>query len=106
LGFVVAPANAKVATVISPAVRVCVLDPYGNEVHNSSGSVLMSIGTNPGSATLAGTLTRSLSSGCANFSDLSLNITASGYTLRATASGIGGVTGAFSSPLPGFNITP
>jgi hypothetical protein len=106
LGFVVLPANTKVATIIAPAVRVCALDPFGNEVHTATGSVVMSIGTNAGNATLSGTLTKSLSSGCANFSDLSLNAVGNSYTLRATASGIGGVTGAFSSPLPGFNITP
>ena len=76
-----------------------VRDAGGNAVTASSASVTLSLASNPGSATLSGTLTVSAVSGVATFSNLSLNSAASGYTLQATAAGL---TGAVSTA---FNIT-
>jgi hypothetical protein len=59
----------------------------------------MAIGTNPGGGTLSGTLTRSAVAGVATFTDLSINQSGTGYTLRATS---GALPAAQSSA---FNIT-
>src|SRR5207248_398611 len=55
---------------------------------------------NPGSGTLAGTTSVAAVAGVATFSDLSVNKSASGYTLTAAASGLSPATSA------AFNVTP
>jgi hypothetical protein len=104
LGFVVPPSNATVGAQLAPSVRVCVLDPFLNEVRTATGSLTVAIGTNPGSATLGGTKTLTLSSGCANFTDLTVGAVGTGYTLSVTPTGVAGASGAYVSPA--FNITP
>ena len=79
---------------------VTVLDAYGNTA-NSSASVTLAIGTNPGGGTLActGGLSKSASSGVATFAGCNITLVGTGYTLTATSSGL---TSATSSA---FNIT-
>jgi hypothetical protein len=55
----------------------------------------MTIGTNPSGATLAGTNTVSAISGVATFSNLSIDLAGTGYTLTASSTGL---TGDTSSP--------
>jgi hypothetical protein len=98
LAFLVQPSNANINTVITPAVQVVVQDAQGNTVTSSTASVTLAIGTNLGSATLAGTPTQAAVSGVATFGDLALNAVGSGYTLNATS---GVLASATSSP---FNI--
>jgi hypothetical protein len=52
----------------------------------------MVIAANPGSSTLSGTLTRAAVNGVATFDNLELNRAGTGYTLRATASGLTAAT--------------
>jgi hypothetical protein len=98
LGFSVPPANAVAGSALAPAVQVAIQDGFGNTVASAGGSITLAIGTNPGGATLTGTLTQTAASGIASFSDLSLNKAGTGYTLAATASGLTTGTSA------GFNV--
>jgi hypothetical protein len=66
---------------------------------DSTDTVSLAIGANPGSGTLSGTNSAVVASGVATFTGLSINKVGTGYTLNATTSGL---TGATSST---FNIT-
>ncbi len=76
-----------------------VQDAFGNTVTNSTASVVLAIGTNPGPGTLGGTATRSAVGGVATFSGLSIDKVGTGYTLTAASTGLTGATSA------AFNIT-
>src|SRR5213078_51440 len=65
-----------------------------------SGTITVALGSNPGGATLSGTLLVAAVGGVASFGDLSLNRTAPGYTLTASGGGLGPVTST------AFDITP
>jgi DNA-binding beta-propeller fold protein YncE len=85
--FVVQPSTSSAGSVISPPVRVQVIDSFGAVVPGAN--VDMTIGFDPtsGSGVLAGTtmvLTDAL--GQATFSDLSLTPAGNGYRLRASVS--------------------
>ncbi len=98
LAFAVQPSNAGAGAAITPAVQVAVQDAGGNLVATATNSITIALGTNPGGGTLSGTLTASASAGIAQFSNLSIDKQANGYTLQATA---GGLATAISAP---FNI--
>jgi hypothetical protein len=98
LGFTVQPTNAVAGSALAPAVQVAIEDAFGNTVSGASGNITLALGTNPGAATLAGTLTQTTASGIATFPGLSLNKAGTGYTLTATASSL--TTGTST----GFNI--
>ncbi|HEY6059952.1 MAG TPA: hypothetical protein VIV10_05155, partial [Gemmatimonadales bacterium] len=97
LAFTTQPVNTAAGATI-PTVRVTVRDASGNTVTGYSGSVTMAIGTDAGNGTLSGTLVVAVSQGVATFSNLSINHTGVGYTLKASATGL---STAFSLP---FNI--
>jgi hypothetical protein len=93
------PSSTLAGSAITPAVQVTVEDSFGNVVTaDSSTSVTLALGANPGSGTLAGTLTQTVSSGVATFANLRVNNVANGYTLAASSSqGLGTATsGAFN----------
>src|SRR5439155_39742 len=95
------PTNTLAGNSITPAVALQVLDPFNNLVAwDKIDTVTLALGNNPTGATLSGTLTVSVSSGVATFSNLSLNKAGNGYTLTATSGTLGTLT---SAP---FNITP
>jgi streptogramin lyase len=72
-------------------------DSSGNPITSFNGTVTLALASNPGGATLGGTLTATASAGLATFSGLTLNKAASGYTLVASASGLGpGLTSAMT----------
>src|SRR5438094_832245 len=66
---------------------------------DSSSSIGIAFGTNAGGGTLTGTTPVTVVSGVATFSDLSINKTGIGYTLKATK-------GALTQTSTAFNITP
>ncbi|RII26598.1 MAG: hypothetical protein CXR31_09270 [Geobacter sp.] len=101
LAFTAQPTNAVSLQAITPAVQVAIQDQYGNTVTSSTASVAVALGTNPGSGTLSGTLTKAAASGIATFSDLSLDRAAAGYTLTATSSGLAGATSNTFTVAPG-----
>jgi hypothetical protein len=100
LVFSIEPQSSTVGAVL-PSVVVSVQDPSGATVTGASGSIGLTLGNNPGGATLGGTLTEPLQAGMATFSDLTLNRVGTGYTLVAAASQ-SGVTTATSTA---FDIT-
>jgi hypothetical protein len=100
--FLRQPSDTTVGQPIGPAVRVAVVDRFGNVVtSDSSDTVTLSLGNNPGGGTLSGTVTMTVVNGVATFSDLSIDAAGSGYTLHASAGG--SLADADSDP---FNVTP
>src|SRR5206468_8138236 len=79
--------------------KASIEDVYGNVVTTASGSVSVALASNPTGATLGGTLTVNASQGVASFTNLTINKTGSGYTLRVSSSGL---TSATSNPI---NVT-
>jgi len=92
------PVNTATGQVISPTVTVRVVDQFGNPT-TSTTNVSISIGNNPGSGTLSGTLTVAANNGIATFNDLSIDGIGNGYTFVVSANGL---TGTNSTA---FNIT-
>jgi hypothetical protein len=91
LDFTVQPATTAAGAAITPAVQVTVEDAFGNPVEDFSGDVTVSIADSPNGGTLSGTLTLTLSPvdlGVAVFSDLSIDVSGSGYRLDATSLGL------------------
>ncbi len=99
LAFTKQPSNTPAGVAIAPAVQVTARDPLGNTATSFTGSVTVALGANPGSATLAGTLTSTAVNGVTTFANLSIDKAGTGYTLVASTAGL---TGATSAP---FSIT-
>ncbi|MBI5699938.1 Ig-like domain-containing protein [Candidatus Saganbacteria bacterium] len=100
VAYSVQPSTTEAGVTMSPSVSVEVQDQYGNLLaSDNTTSVSLAIGTNPGSGTLSGTTSKTVSSGVASFSNLSINNAGNGYTLVASATGL---TSATSNT---FNIT-
>ena len=89
------PASVAAGAVLTPAVRVEIEDALGNLVGTATNNVTMALGTNPTGAVLGGTLSKVAASGVAVFTDLSVNLAGTGYTLAATS---GALTAATSTP--------
>ncbi len=98
--FAVAPGGAPAGAPITPAVRVSARDSQGNLATGFTADVSIALGTNPSSGFLTGTTTVAAVAGTATFSDLSVDIAGTGYTLVASAMGHQDVT---SSP---FDVYP
>src|SRR6266576_2853968 len=99
LAFTVPPSNAIAGAAIAPAVQVTAQDAQGNTATAFGGSVTVAIGTNPGGGTLSGTTSSSAVNGVATFTGLNINRAGTGYTLAASAAGLG------TAPSPAFNVT-
>jgi len=67
---------------------VSALDEYGNVDTSFQGNVTLALADNPGGATLGGTLTVPAVNGVANFSNVILDRTGSGYILQASSAGL------------------
>lgn len=78
------PTGGRPGTGLVP-VQVKVFDQFGNIFTTATDPITLSLSTNPTGATLTGTLTQSPVNGIATFSDLSINLEGTGYTLLATA---------------------
>ena len=85
-----------------PTVRVFAVDGSNRQIRGFTGTVVVSIGSNPGNGALAGSTAYTVSpsdGGIAQWVNLSINNPGDGYTLRATAAGLGD---AISDP---FDVT-
>jgi streptogramin lyase len=91
------PATVKVSSAF--ALKASIEDTYGNVVTTASGTVSVAFASNPTGATLGGALSVTTSQGVASFTNLTINKTGSGYTLRVSSSGL---TSATSNPI---NVT-
>ncbi|HEY6224322.1 MAG TPA: hypothetical protein VIW26_11085 [Gemmatimonadales bacterium] len=87
LAFTTQPGSAAADTPLS-TVRVSALDSGGSLAPTFSGTVTVSLDSNPGSGTLTGTLTETAVNGVATFADLRIDKPGTGYRLRAVASGL------------------
>ena len=67
-------------------------DSAGNLDSSFNGTVTVALASNPGNATLGGTLTATASNGVATFSGLTLTTAASGYTLIVSSNGVDSAT--------------
>ena len=89
------PTTVVPSGTIAPAVTVRLVDAYGNLVtSDNTDQVTLSLGTNSTGATLGGTTTVTAIGGVATFSNLSISLAGTGYTLKATSSGKTGATSA------------
>ena len=92
LAFSVQPATTGANQTMTPAVRVIALDASGNPTTGFTGTITLALGANAGGASLIGTTSVLAVAGIADFADLSMSQSGSGYTLVATASGLNGAT--------------
>ncbi len=92
------PTSTNAGSVITPAVRVALVDQFNN-ITNSTAAVTVVLGTNPSSGTLSGTLTVNAVGGIAEFNDLSINKSGTGYTLVFKSTGFADLTSN------AFNVT-
>ena len=92
--FTVQPSNTTAGAVITPAVEVTIQDAFGNTVTGATDVVSMAIAANPGGGTLSGTSSVAAVAGVATFSDLSIDLAATGYTLTATSGSLTPATSA------------
>src|SRR5262245_15676944 len=79
-----------------PAVQVTAQDSLGNTISSFTDAISMTIGTNPGGGTLAGTTTVSAVAGVATFTTLSIDKSGTGYRLAATSGSLTRSSSAFS----------
>jgi hypothetical protein len=99
LVFVSQPSNVPAGVAITPAVQVAVEDVNGNIVAGATNSVTISITTNPGGATLGGTVSGTPVKGIVTFSNLTLSAAGINYVITASATGLTSAASAF------FNVT-
>lgn len=93
------PTNTNQGATITPAVTVAIKDANNQIVTaDNTDKVTLSIGTNPGGGSLAGTVTVTAVRGIATFSNLSIDQAGKGYTLVA------GSPGLLSNTSSTFNI--
>jgi Bacterial Ig-like domain (group 1)/Invasin, domain 3/Bacterial Ig-like domain (group 2)/Calcineurin-like phosphoesterase len=88
LHFTVQPGAIVAGAVISPPIEVRASDAFGNTATSFTGPITVALAANPGGATLSGTTTVFATAGVAQFSDLMLDKSGSGYTLQASANGL------------------
>ncbi|HKC46545.1 MAG TPA: Ig-like domain-containing protein [Gemmatimonadales bacterium] len=96
LDFTSQPTTLVAGTPNAAPFVVTARDVGGNVATGFSGSVTVSLASNPTGATLLGTTTEAAVAGVATFTDLHIDKTGSGYTLQAVSAS---VTGATSAPL-------
>ena len=94
LGFVVQPSDATAGDIITPTIQVVALDSLGQTDTSFNSNITVALSANPGGAVLSGTKTVAAVNGVAAFGDLTVSKAANGYTLSATAPGLGTATSA------------
>jgi len=86
------PAIRGVAQQPLDVIAVSVLDIQGNPAQGFTGEVKLTIGTNPGGASLIGIATAAAPGGIARFDAVGIDRPAAGYTLVASADGLESAT--------------
>src|SRR3989475_8190522 len=100
LGFTQQPQTTEAGAAITPPVQVAALDASEHVVQGFTGTIGLALEPASNGGTLSGGTPINAVNGVATFPNLSVDKAGTGYTLRATASGL---TDATSSA---FNITP
>ena len=105
LSLLTQPSNTNVAMPITPAVRVAVLDVFGNQTASTQ-TVTASIATGPAGGSLTGTLNQSAVAGVATFGDLAVSARGT-YTLLFSGAGLTSVvSNSFTAVGPTLSYTP
>lgn len=99
LAFGTQPTSVTAGVVMSAPVTVRALNASAATDTTFSGNITLAFASNPSGATLGGTLTVAAVKGVATFSTLSIRKAGAGFTLSASASGLGGATSST------FNVT-
>lgn len=94
LVFATSPSNSMAGVPFPTQPVVEVQDAAGNPVLGYSGTITLTIATNPVGGTLAGTAVAPVVNGQATFSGLSIDKAGLGYTLQAASSSFAPVTSA------------
>ena len=98
LRFSVQPEESRIYKYVTPAVKVAVLDLNGELVTHQIGglidTIIITIETNPGGATLSGRTTAVTTFGVATFPNLRLDARGVGYRLRGSSSRLESATSA------------
>lgn len=84
--------TSRVTASANFGLQVTAHDSYGNPDPAFTGNVTIALASNPGGATLGGTLTLAAVNGVADFSGLTLDQTGSGYTIQASNGSLNGAT--------------
>ena len=92
LAFSTAPLSATAGEPIGPVLEVLVQDAAGRTVTDAADEVSLALSGGPQSAVLEGSLTVRAVSGVARFPGAVLKLAGTGYTLKATASGLAPAT--------------
>lgn len=93
LAFIAQPVTSHVFPAFINTVQVEVRDSItGARDTTVIGGVTLVLGSNPGVTSLSGTTTVAFVSGVSTFTDLSINVVASGYTITAVSSGLTTIT--------------
>ncbi|WP_434388557.1 S8 family serine peptidase [Melittangium boletus] len=98
LAFSVPPGEIIAGSLFFPAVKVAVVDVYGNTVTSAASRITVSLGNNPGGGVLRGTAVVTAVEGVATFGNLGIDRPGSGYTLVARADP------SFTVSSPAFNV--
>jgi hypothetical protein len=101
LVFAVQPTHVIVGAAIAPVVVVRIEDANGNLVTGATDTVSLALGANPGGSSLGGATSTAAVGGLVTFATLTLDKAGSGYTLAASAAGLGSVTSAAFDVSPG-----
>ncbi|MBL4848653.1 MAG: hypothetical protein JKY65_24285, partial [Planctomycetes bacterium] len=112
LVFTGQPSTSTELAVVAPAMVVQLRNASGAVITTATDAVTLSLGNNPGSATLAGDLTVNAVSGVATFANVTVNRAGVGFSFTATAGGYNvarsnafNVTAAAASQLA-FQVQP
>jgi hypothetical protein len=89
---VVASPPSSVTAGVGFGLQIAAEDPFGNVTPSFSGVVAISLSSNPGGATLGGTIAVAAVDGVATFAGLTLNTAGAGETLLATSAGLAPTT--------------
>jgi len=100
LTFVIQPSATPPGNVIAPPFTVEIRDASNALVATATNDVTLSFQSNPGGATLGGTVTRAAVAGTATFDDITVSFAGNGYTLAASTPGF------FSGISSAFNVQP
>ena len=95
LAFATQPGGAQPGARLNPQPVIQAHDANGTLVAGFNGPVTITRGANPGGGTLGGTTTVNAVNGVASFSDLSISVAGTGYTLVASS---GALQSAASAP--------
>jgi|SRR5450631_352140 len=87
--FSTQPSAVPLEGTFNPALAVSIADASGNVLAVQGFPITLSLGANPGNATLAGSTTIEPVLGTAIFAGVTINSAGTGYTLIATSPGVG-----------------